>query len=384
MPRIPLPHPLTDRPFSVAEGSTSGVGAGRLRGADLAAPHRGVRVASGGEALATARAGGTSSTSVPGTVRGRAETLRPVMVDGWRFSHVTALALWGLPVPSRVDIGAEPLHVSTPVGRGPRRSGVVGHRISPSGPPADAPELASAPKPEPEPEPTSPSASAPTPSPAVALGSVPSLASISAAPVSAPLVEPWPPGSHRVSGIVVLEGLPVEDPLTAWVRSGALLTLDELIRVGDALAGSWSPHGVARGRPLGELADAISEAGAVRGIARVREAMASVRSGVESPRETDMRLLLTRAGLPEPEINRRTYDARGRYLGKPDLRFRWCKVAVEYEGDEHRRDRRRFRSDILRRERFADAGWRTVRCTGDDLYGRRALEFVARVERCLS
>jgi hypothetical protein len=205
-----------------------------------------------------------------------------------------------------------------------------------------------------------------------------------AAPVSLLAAEPWPSVPHRVSGIVVLEGLPVEDPLSAWVRSGGLLTLDELIRVGDALAGSWSPHGAARERPLGELADAISKAGAVRGIARVREAMASVRAGVESPRETDMRLLLTRAGLPEPEINRRTYDARGRYLGKPDLRFRWCKVAVEYEGDEHRRDRRRFRSDILRRERFADAGWRTVRCTGDDLHGRRALEFVARVERCLS
>lgn len=367
MPRIPLPRPLAERPFSCAEGITSGVGVGRLRGADLAAPHRGVRVASGGGALAPARGDGTSSTFDAGTVRGRAEALRPVMVDGWRFSHVTALALWGLPVPSRVDIGAEPLHVSTLVGRGPRRPGVVGHRASPSSPPAPATELL-------------PAASVQ----AVALASTPELAVKPAAPLPLTAAGPLSSGPHRVSGVVVLEGLPVEDPLSAWVRSGGLLTLDELIRVGDALAGSWSPHRAARERPLSELVDAISEAGAVRGIARVREAMASVRAGVESPRETDMRLLLTRAGLPEPEINRRTYDARGRYLGKPDLRFRWCKVAVEYEGDEHRRDRRRFRSDILRRERFADAGWRTVRCTGDDLRGRRALEFVARVERCLS
>jgi hypothetical protein len=340
MPRLPLPHPLVDRPFSCAEGIELGLGVGRLRGTDLVAPHRGVRVPVESGARVPGRQPGPNPGSRSGfgsdesVVPELARTLQPVMLGGWRFSHVTALALWGLPVPPRVDSGAEPLHVTTPTGRGPRRAGVVGHRASVT---------------------------------TTSRASVDSSSAVT--PVSAP---------------ILLDGLLLDDPLSAWVRSGALLSLDELIRVGDALAGSWSPHGLARRRGLDELVAAVSEAGPIRGIAMVRQAMESVRAGVESPKETDLRLLLTRAGLPEPEINRRTYDARGRYLGKPDLRYRWCKVAVEYEGDEHRRDRRRFRNDILRRERFADAGWRTVRCTGDDLHGRRALEFVARVERCLS
>jgi hypothetical protein len=351
MPRIHLPPDLVDRPFSVAEAREAGIGGKRLRGPDLVAPHRGVRVGSeraaihDGAATAAspldlvpapcpAETGSSALPSPSAMVVDRALALQPVMLNGWVFSHTTALALWGLPVPLRVSTGIEPLHVSTSVGRGPRRPGVVGHRSAPT-------RLS---------EPTRLDVSS-----------------------SAPL---------RIENSARRE-LPVDDPLSAWARSGALLTLDELIRAGDALAGSWSPRVEARERPIDELIAAIAAVGRVPGAGRVRAAVEFVRSGVESPRETDLRLLLVRAGLPEPEINQPTYDASGRYLGKPDLRYRWCKVAIEYEGDEHRLDRRRFRHDILRRERFADAGWRTVRCTGDDLDGRRAAELIARVERLL-
>ncbi|ROS49671.1 hypothetical protein EDF50_2593 [Frigoribacterium sp. PhB24] len=264
-----------------------------------------------------------------------ARSLHPVMLDDWRFSHVTALGLWGLPVPWRVRDGMEPLHVTSIGGRGPRRPGVVTHRVR----------------------------------------SVPDVAVMT--DVGAARPEPGRPQ-------LLVEGLPVDDPVTAWVESGSLLTLDDLVRAGDAIVGSWSECGTARERSLDELERAIRSARGRRGVSRVREAFALVRPGVESPKETELRLLLLRAGLPEPEINARTYDDNGRYLGKPDLRYLWCKVAVEYEGDEHRRDPSRFRTDILRRERFADAGWRTVRCTDDDLHGRRADELVARVRRRLA
>jgi hypothetical protein len=299
MPRIAVPRHL-EQPFSVAQGRAAGLGPERMRGPDLVRPHHGVRAAADEDRV--------------GTVGDRARRLMPVMLDGWYFSHVTALALWRLPVPGGVVRGPEPLHVSS---SSVRRPGVVGHR---------------------------------------------------AAPVPLRLVD----------------GLPVAEPISAWVRSGQLMGVDDLVRVGDALAGSWSPLPEARRRRLDDLDRAILEVGRVRGITSVREARTLIRPGVESPKETELRLLLIRAGLPEPEINVRTYDDRGRYLGKPDLRYAWCKVAIEYEGDEHRRDVRRFRSDILRRERFADAGWRTVRCTDDDLRGRRALELVARVRRHLS
>jgi hypothetical protein len=302
MPRITIPRQL-EQPFSVAQGKAAGLGAERMRGPDLVRPHHGVRVSPNGYPIET--------------VADRARCLVPVMIDGWYFSHVTALALWGLPVPARVDRGREPLHVSSSTGRSVRRDGVVGHRAAPE-----------------------------------SLG--------------------------------LVDGLPVAEPISAWVRSGQLLSLDELVRIGDALSGSWSTLPEARRRRLDELDRAILEVGRARGITSVREARALVRPGVESPKETELRLLLTRAGLPEPEVNVRTFDGSGRYLGKPDLRYAWCKLAIEYKGDKHRRDPGRFRRDILRRERFADAGWRTVRCTDVDLHGRRANELVARVRRLLS
>lgn len=302
MSHIPLPPQFCDVPFAVAAATGSGVGAGRLRGSDLVAPHRGVRVPADCVAAADAI--------------GLARLLVPVMESSWVFSHVTALALWGLPLPIGLQLSAE-LHVSTVRGRGPRRSGVVAHRIS-----ATSPAL-------------------------------------------------------------VLHGLRVVDPLTAWVQSGTLLGLDDLVAVGDALCGDWSPHGSAKGQAIAALTERTELASGTRGLARVRAALDLVRSGVESPKETELRLLLQRAGLPDFEINVETYDSAGRYLGKPDLRDLDHLLSIEYEGDEHRTDPARFRRDITRRERFADAGWRTIRVTEADLHGRAARELIGRVARCL-
>ena len=84
MSHIPLPPQFCDVPFAVAAATGSGVGARRLRGSDLVAPHRGVRVPADCVAAADAI--------------GLARLLVPVMESSWVFSHVTALALWGLPL----------------------------------------------------------------------------------------------------------------------------------------------------------------------------------------------------------------------------------------------------------------------------------------------
>jgi hypothetical protein len=335
VPRIVVPLPLADRPFAVDEARRAGLGVGRLRGADLEAPHRGVRRLVGRGSNPHDPYDPYDPYDPESALSASARALLPVMLDDWRFSRVTALGLWGLPVPWRVRDGREPLHVTSTDGRGPRRPGVVTNRAR---------------------------------SPLDVQG-VPSAVAASTGPARPRLL---------------VDGLPIDDPVVAWVESGSLVTVDDLVRAGDALLGSWSEYDVARERTVDELRRAVASARGRRGVGRVREALELVRPGVESPKETELRLLLTRAGLPEPEINVRTYAQDGRYLGKPDLRYAWCKLAVEYEGDEHRRDPRRFRTDILRRERFADAGWRTVRCTDDDLRGRRADELVARVSRCLS
>lgn len=192
---------------------------------------------------------------------------------------------------------------------------------------------------------------------------------------------------HRISrgvGVTSAAGLPVVDPVSAWLQSAGVLGLDELVRVGDALCGFWSPFPEARGLLPSELGSRVRASRGARGLTRLREAVDLVRPGVMSPMETDVRLLLTRGGIEEPEINVPTVDAAGRFLGTPDLRWLRRKVAVEYEGDAHRRDRARFRRDITRREHFADDGWHLMRCTDDDLHGAAAQAFIARVARRLA
>ena len=180
-----------------------------------------------------------------------------------------------------------------------------------------------------------------------------------------------------------MAGLPVVDPVTAWRQSAPWLTQDEIVSVADALAGRWSPHVCAREVPVSTLVSAVECSERSRGTSALRRALPLVRPDVESPKETELRLLLGRAGLPEPDVNVRTFDEDDLYLGKPDLRWLRARVCTEYEGDEHRTDARRYRSDIDRRERFADAGWRMVRVTEDDLHGAASERMIARLRRLL-
>ena len=61
-------------------------------------------------------------------------------------------------------------------------------------------------------------------------------------------------------------------------------------------------------------------------------ALELVRPGSESPKETELRLLLIRGGLPEPELNVDVVGKNGRFIGRGDLVYRRHKVLVEYDG----------------------------------------------------
>lgn len=174
--------------------------------------------------------------------------------------------------------------------------------------------------------------------------------------------------------------IPVVTPLQAWAECAALLRLDDLVAMGDALLAEWSPFPRARLLTLDELAADVAARFRFRGVLRLRAALALVRPNVRSPQETDMRLLFDRAGLPEAELNAEVRDDDNRWLGISDFVYREPRFVVEYEGDHHRTNPKQFMSDIARGERYADAGWRMVRATRDDLY-RRPGELVARVWR---
>ncbi len=103
-----------------------------------------------------------------------------------------------------------------------------------------------------------------------------------------------------------------------------------------------------------------------RGMKRARVALHLVDSGADSPRETWLRLLLTRAGFPRPQTQIAVYDEFGQLVARLDMGWEDILVAVEYEGDHHRTDRRQFNKDIRRMEILTDLGWIVVRVTSED------------------
>jgi hypothetical protein len=106
-----------------------------------------------------------------------------------------------------------------------------------------------------------------------------------------------------------------------------------------------------------------------RGSRRARVALSLVDAGAESPRETWLRLVLLRAGFPAPDTQIPVYDEYGQLVAVLDLGWEHLKLAVEYDGDHHRTDRRQFSKDISRAEALTELGWIDVRVTAEDTEG---------------
>ncbi len=103
-----------------------------------------------------------------------------------------------------------------------------------------------------------------------------------------------------------------------------------------------------------------------RGIRRARAALEMVDPGAESPRETWLRLLIIRAGLPWPQSQIAVRNEYGVVVAEVDMGWEARKIAVEYEGDHHRTDRRVFNRDIHRMDELIELGWIVIRVTVED------------------
>jgi very-short-patch-repair endonuclease len=164
-----------------------------------------------------------------------------------------------------------------------------------------------------------------------------------------------------------VDGLLIEHPVRAWRQAGTLWAVDDLVGAADFL--------VARHRPLAtieELRHEVKVMGDVPGRALAR-ALRDVREGAESPEETRLRLILTRAGLPDPELNWDLRDITGRLIARLDLAYPALRVGVEYDGRVHAEDARQFESDADRWSAIARAGWTHVRILRHHMRGRPPL-----------
>lgn len=129
--------------------------------------------------------------------------------------------------------------------------------------------------------------------------------------------------------------------------------------MGDAVANALGSV-----EPLREALDARV---APRGKLTLLEALEWIRVGSESPGETRTRLVLVRACLPEPELNKPIYGPDRLWLGRPDMRWKKQRLLLEYQGREfHDSDEQRAQ-DAVRFAGFCDHDWAVVPVWNDHI-----------------
>lgn len=96
-----------------------------------------------------------------------------------------------------------------------------------------------------------------------------------------------------------------------------------------------------------------------RGVKRARSVIAEVDPGAQSPKETWLRLVVTDAGFPRPRTQIRVSD--GFSTAFIDMGWEGPRIGLEYDGDQHRSDRRQFVRDIGRHEMLNSLGWTIIR-----------------------
>jgi hypothetical protein len=121
------------------------------------------------------------------------------------------------------------------------------------------------------------------------------------------------------------------------------------------------------------LAHAAERTHKLKGIVQVREQIEHMRPGTDSSTETRTRLALTDANLPCPAVNDVVRDPDGKYVKRVDMLYRDLRIAIEYDGDQHRTDVAQWRDDVRRRRRLEALGWIVIVVVFDDLRDPRAL-----------
>ncbi len=103
------------------------------------------------------------------------------------------------------------------------------------------------------------------------------------------------------------------------------------------------------------------------GMTAAKVALPLVDFGAQSPKETWLRLLLIRAGFPRPQTQIVVRNEWGWVEAYLDMGWEDIKVAVEYDGDQHRSSRYQYVKDIRRLEMLEQRyGWIVVRVVAED------------------
>jgi very-short-patch-repair endonuclease len=123
-PRIPLPDPLSSRPFTTRQGVNAGLGRRRLRGPDLDAPFHGIRI----PRTAQQNRPRSNALAVEKLCLALQQKLSP---DSW-FCGITAAVVMGIPLPARLEQSRTLQVAVLAPHRAPAGRGVRGHTFTAS------------------------------------------------------------------------------------------------------------------------------------------------------------------------------------------------------------------------------------------------------------
>jgi hypothetical protein len=171
--------------------------------------------------------------------------------------------------------------------------------------------------------------------------------------------------SRPAGGTAWVKGVQVSAPLELLAELAGQLDHDGLVAAADQLVGPDS-----RVRPRRALERLRADARRARSTYRirlVRAALTESRERVESPKETETRLLLLRAGFAEPVINLPIRAPGSEETFRLDLSYPESRLAIEYDGFWHSTNRRRHRQDRRKDDVLHELGWRVIRAADEDL-----------------
>jgi hypothetical protein len=159
--------------------------------------------------------------------------------------------------------------------------------------------------------------------------------------------------------VVVIEGVPATTPSRTALDLGCWYPRSEAVAAIDALARATDLK-------MPDVDLLAQRYPGRRGIRQARATLSLVDAGAQSPKETWLRLLLIQAGLPRPQTQIPVRDEFGDIIAYLDMGWEDMKIAVEYDGDQHRSDRRQYTWDIRRLERLERLGWIVIRVVAGD------------------
>jgi len=169
--------------------------------------------------------------------------------------------------------------------------------------------------------------------------------------------------------------LRITSPDRTWCDLAAKLTLPQLVAAGDYLIHWRMPMTTAE-----KLAAAARKHGSRPGRSRLAEALPLLNDRSESPKESELRVIIVRAGLPGLEVNLPITTTDG-FRYRADLAFPERKTILEFQSRFHD-PAINFRADMTRISRLEADGWVVVQINSDDLDDPE--ELVRRVVRVLA